>query len=221
MTNLEAVIAVLVTHREARRWTDQAVAIDLLAQLGLEVGGDAAHATPLVDPGITEDEVVAAEKVAQEAFDKAKAARAALDAAKAKTNPGADQAKVVVAQPLPGGPAAHDVETRHYGDGTSATGKPPLPDLSPAQQSAAHLAAANDAADQVKVAPAPPLTTEPAFIPPAARGDTMPAPIPPMMPPESFPQVASAEHAFVPPIPPLTPVEPGQLMPAEPIPQHP
>lgn len=32
-----------------------------------------------------------------------------------------------------------DIETKHYSDGTSATGPGPLPDLSPAQQEAAEL----------------------------------------------------------------------------------
>jgi hypothetical protein len=81
MTNLECVIAVLISHREARRWTDEAVAHDLLAQLGLDAAGDAKNAVTPVDPSlVTEAEVVAAETAAQEAADKAKAARDALDA---------------------------------------------------------------------------------------------------------------------------------------------
>ena len=36
MTNLECAIAVLATHREARRWTDEAVAADLMVQLKLD-----------------------------------------------------------------------------------------------------------------------------------------------------------------------------------------
>ena len=43
MTNLECAISVLAAHREARRWADEAVAVDLLARLGMdgaaEVGG--------------------------------------------------------------------------------------------------------------------------------------------------------------------------------------
>ena len=81
MTNLECAIAVLASHREARRWADEAVAADLLARLGLDPAGDAAHAAPVVDPSLlTEDEVAAAELAAEEAIDKAKAARAALNA---------------------------------------------------------------------------------------------------------------------------------------------
>lgn len=98
MNNLECVVATLVRHREARGWTDDAVATDVLAQLGLDVAGDAAHATPAVDPSlVTEDEVVAAETAAQEAVDKAKAARDALNAqveaeARTKEREAADQA---------------------------------------------------------------------------------------------------------------------------------
>jgi hypothetical protein len=81
MTNLECVMYALAKHREARQWSDEAVALDLLAQLGVDPGGDAAHAAPLVDPSlVTEDQVVAAERTAQEALEKAKNARAALDA---------------------------------------------------------------------------------------------------------------------------------------------
>lgn len=122
MTNLECVVAVLTSHREARKWTDEAVAHDLLAQLGLDATGGAAHAAPVVDPSlVTEAEVVAAETVAKEARAKAMAARNALEA----------QAE---ARPLLDGPAVHEVETRHYSDGTSATGVPPLPDHPPEQQ---------------------------------------------------------------------------------------
>jgi hypothetical protein len=81
MTNLECAIAVLTRHREARRWADEAVAADLLARLGLDPAGDAAHAAPVVDPSLlTEDEVAAAETAAEEATGKAKAARATLNA---------------------------------------------------------------------------------------------------------------------------------------------
>jgi hypothetical protein len=86
MTNLECTIAILASHREARRWTDEAVALDVLAQLGLDPAGDAAHASPIINPQqITEDEVVAAEAAAKEAADKARAAREALGAQAAKT----------------------------------------------------------------------------------------------------------------------------------------
>ena len=61
MTNLECAIAVLAKQREARRWTDEAVALDLLAQLGLDVAGEAKNAAPVIDPALIEAEVVAAE----------------------------------------------------------------------------------------------------------------------------------------------------------------
>ncbi len=46
MTNLECTVAVLAKHREARQWTDEAVAAELVAQLGLDPAGDAKNATP-------------------------------------------------------------------------------------------------------------------------------------------------------------------------------
>ena len=93
-TNLECVIAVLAGHREARQWTDEAVAADLVAQLGLDPAGEAKNAKPVVMPGITEDEVVAHETAAKEAADKAKAARDALNAQKAEAaKPAADAEK--------------------------------------------------------------------------------------------------------------------------------
>lgn len=39
MTNLELVISILAKHREARAWTDEAVAADMLAQLGVDPAG--------------------------------------------------------------------------------------------------------------------------------------------------------------------------------------
>lgn len=81
MNNQECVIAVLASHREARQWADEAVALDLLAQLGLDPQGEAAHPSPVINAStITEDEVLAAENAAKEAAEKAKAAREALDA---------------------------------------------------------------------------------------------------------------------------------------------
>lgn len=92
MTNLECAIAVLMSHREARGWTDEAVALDLLGQLGVEAAGEAVHATPVVDPSlVTEADVVAAEASAREAVDKATSARAALIA---QTAAGARRADV-------------------------------------------------------------------------------------------------------------------------------
>lgn len=52
MTNLERVVAVLERHREARRWADEAVARDLLAELGVDVDGRVLTATE-VDPAAT------------------------------------------------------------------------------------------------------------------------------------------------------------------------
>lgn len=81
MTNLECALAVLVKHREARGWQDEAVALDLLAQLGLDAAAEAANAAPVVDPSlVSEAEVVAAEAAAKAAADKATAARDALAA---------------------------------------------------------------------------------------------------------------------------------------------
>ena len=93
-TNLECAVSVLSGHREARQWTDEAVAADLVAQLGLDPAGEAKNAKPVVMPGITEDEVVAHETAAKEAADKAKAARDALNAQKAEAaKPAADAEK--------------------------------------------------------------------------------------------------------------------------------
>lgn len=121
MTNQECIIAILASHREARGWTDEAVALDLIAQLGLDADGEAKHAAPPVDPTlITEDEVLAAETAAQEAADKAKAARATLAGqtaaeATAKADAAADQAKAAtqkVAETHPtAGRAAHPTAT--------------------------------------------------------------------------------------------------------------
>jgi hypothetical protein len=98
MTNLECAVLVLASHREGRKWTDEAVSADLLAQLGLDPAGEAKNAAPIVSPDITEAEVLAHEAAAKEAVDKAHAARDALNAqaeaeAKAKAEVAADQAK--------------------------------------------------------------------------------------------------------------------------------
>jgi hypothetical protein len=98
MNNLECVIRVLESHREARRWADEAVAHDLLAQLDLDPTGEAKKAAPIVSPDITEAEVLAHEAAAKEATDKARAAREALNAQseaedEAKVEVAADQAK--------------------------------------------------------------------------------------------------------------------------------
>jgi len=81
ITDLECAIAVLAVHREARNWTDEAVAADLLTQLGLDARAEAANARPVVDPNmVTEDQVTAFEAAAKEAADRAKAARDQLTA---------------------------------------------------------------------------------------------------------------------------------------------
>jgi hypothetical protein len=81
MTNLACAVAVLASHRAARHWTDEAVAADLLMQLGLDVNGEAKNPTPAVDPSlVTEDQVTAAEAAAKEAAEKAKEARDQLTA---------------------------------------------------------------------------------------------------------------------------------------------
>lgn len=98
MNNLDCAIAVLAAHREGRQWDDRAVAMDMLAQLGLKPDGDAKNAVVPVPPGVTEDEVLAHEAAAKEAVDKAAAARAELNARlaaedQAKADVAADQAK--------------------------------------------------------------------------------------------------------------------------------
>lgn len=46
MNNLTCAIGILAKHREARHWTDEDVAADLVAQLGLDPAGDAKNAAP-------------------------------------------------------------------------------------------------------------------------------------------------------------------------------
>lgn len=66
MTNLECCLAVILHHREARQWSDAAVATDLIAQLGLDPSGVAAKANPALDPSlVTPDQVASAEKDAE------------------------------------------------------------------------------------------------------------------------------------------------------------
>lgn len=65
MTNLEAAIDVLCRHRAGRQWTDEAVAADLLAQLGIDPAGL---------PVVTEEKAAAAESAARELLAKAQAA---------------------------------------------------------------------------------------------------------------------------------------------------
>jgi hypothetical protein len=104
MNNHEAVVATLARHREARQWSDDAVARDLMQQLDLNPTGEASKARLLVDPAlITEDEVVAHETAAKVAHQKATEARAKLngqvaDEAKAKADVSADQARAAQAR---------------------------------------------------------------------------------------------------------------------------
>jgi hypothetical protein len=123
MNNRECVVNVLASHREARQWTDEAVADDLLRQLDLDPEGEAKNAAPVVDPGISEDEVRAHEEAAKQATDKARAAREAFDAQregregdKAKAEADAREAERVSAEH--GDPAmgqAHPAGEEHPG----------------------------------------------------------------------------------------------------------
>jgi hypothetical protein len=154
MNNLQCVIAVLSRHREARKWADEAVATDVLAQLGLDASGEAEHAVIVIDPTlVTETEVVAAELAVKEATDKAKAARAALDAQ-------------IDARPQPDKPSK--VVTQHFADGTSDSGGPLLPDQLPGQQAPFVPAFVPPVAhvEPVPVMPAPLLPASP--VPPLA-----------------------------------------------------
>jgi hypothetical protein len=95
-TNQQAAVNVLEVHRTSGTWTPETVAADLLAQLSLDPGAPAKNAKPIHDPNaITEDEVVAHETAAQIATDKAKAARAELEAQKKAA---ADEAKAASAE---------------------------------------------------------------------------------------------------------------------------
>jgi hypothetical protein len=108
MNNHEAVVATLARHREARNWTDHAVADDLCQQLDLNPTGEASKARMLVDPSmISEDEVVAHETAAKLAAQKATEARAKLneqkaDEAKPHADESADHAKLTAVATTPG-----------------------------------------------------------------------------------------------------------------------
>jgi hypothetical protein len=99
MNNMECVVGTLARHREARMWSDDAVAADLLAQLGLKPDAEAKNAIEPPDPDVmAEHEVAAFELAAKEASDKATAARQAVmakaaDEAKAKADEAAATAK--------------------------------------------------------------------------------------------------------------------------------
>jgi hypothetical protein len=47
MNTLECAIAVIARHREARTWTDAAVAANVLAELGVDPTADAPHASAI------------------------------------------------------------------------------------------------------------------------------------------------------------------------------
>jgi hypothetical protein len=91
MNNIECVVAVLARHREARHWTDEAVAANLLAELGLDPTDKAAHATAAIDLAqVTEDQVTAAEKAAEQADETARELRARLNDQNTGTEPETD-----------------------------------------------------------------------------------------------------------------------------------
>jgi hypothetical protein len=92
MNNLDCAVATLVLHREARQWDDQAVATDLLRQLGVDPVGEAKNARP--DPKlVTEEDVARAEAELAAAKDKVEAARAHLEEQKAAAGEPEDAAK--------------------------------------------------------------------------------------------------------------------------------
>jgi hypothetical protein len=73
MNNRECALAVLTKHREARTWTDEAVADELLAQLDLDPAAVAEKASL-----VTEEQAAAAEAAAKAAADKATSLRQAV-----------------------------------------------------------------------------------------------------------------------------------------------
>lgn len=86
-TNRECVVAALEQHRLGGAWNPEAVADDVIAQLGLKPDSDAKNAKPIVDPNaLSEDEVRAAEAQAKEAQDKAKAVREQFNAQQREAN---------------------------------------------------------------------------------------------------------------------------------------
>ena len=80
ITNLEAAIAVLRRHREARKWNDEAVAHEMMAYLDVAPDGKADKAPVMVDPNlVTEEDTVAAEEAAKLAVDKASSMRGEIN----------------------------------------------------------------------------------------------------------------------------------------------
>jgi hypothetical protein len=144
MTNLECTLNVLAMHREARGWSDEAVATDLLTQLSLDPAGTAKNATtPAPDPAVvTEADVAVAETAAGVATDKAEAARGALHAQTAATaqthaDEAAAQAKAAHAAAAP---AAHPVAAPASHAAAPASG-PKVP--APSASQLAHIPAAS------------------------------------------------------------------------------
>ena len=78
MNNLACTMGIILKHREARDWSDSAVAMDLLNQLGLDTMGEAKNPAPVADP--MEAEVEKAEANAKVATETAKTLRAEFDA---------------------------------------------------------------------------------------------------------------------------------------------
>ncbi len=66
-TNMECVVAVLAGHRAARTWTDEAVATEILKQLGLKPDAVATNAVPQVVARVTDDQIMAAEAAREKA----------------------------------------------------------------------------------------------------------------------------------------------------------
>ena len=50
MSNFEYAVEVLFRHREARQWTDEAVARDMLARFGIDPAGDVDAVPPVEAP---------------------------------------------------------------------------------------------------------------------------------------------------------------------------
>jgi hypothetical protein len=214
MTNLQAVIAILAAHREGRKWTDEAVAADLVAQLGLDPAGDAKNAAPVIDPGITEAEVVAHEQAAQDAVDKAVAARNTLNAqqdekdsveAEVKAKADADAKDAVTAKRLANARQVSAENVRQF--------SPDQAKAAMAQADAASKDKADVAADQAKLdadeakAAADERDTAPAYVPPAPGFPLYinPAPVVPANPLHPVDPVTSEPRPLLPaaPVPPL------------------
>jgi len=92
MNNLDCIVTALEEHRVARAWDNNAVAFDLLNQLGLDPTADAKHPKPKI--ALDETAVAAAEAKAKDDTDKAhdatmdaEDARARLEAAKKAEEP--------------------------------------------------------------------------------------------------------------------------------------